>query len=318
MSILQNPIKSAIIGLAVGDALGVPVEFRSRDSLQFSPVTDMGGYGTHHQPPGTWSDDSSMTFCLMESLINGYDLQDMGQKFQDWFYKKYWTPHGQVFDFGNATAAAIKRLREGYAPQTCGGIHEGDNGNGSLMRILPLAFYIHDKPITERFAIVRDVSSITHGHFRSVLSCFIYLELVIDLLHNRDKETAYEQMQKRVNQFISSQDWNPKEVQLFDRILKIDISMLPMEQVSGSGYVLHSLEASIWCLLHETSYEESVLKAVNLGDDTDTTAAITGGLAGLVYGFTEIPSHWIEQLARLHDVLALIARFSNKFPYPPQ
>ncbi|MGB0522447.1 MAG: ADP-ribosylglycohydrolase family protein [Flammeovirgaceae bacterium] len=310
MSILQSTIKGAIFGLAVGDALGVPVEFRSRESLKASPVTEMGGYGTHNQPPGTWSDDSSMTFCLMESLCNGYDLKDLGHKFQEWLYHAYWTPHGEVFDHGNATAAAIKNLRRGIEPIHCGGMEEDSNGNGSLMRILPLAFYVRNHSIAERFQLTKEVSSVTHAHFRSVLGCFIYIELALALMKGKSAEVAYHNMRVTVNAFIQQQDWNQQEVNVYNRVLVQDISSLPEDAISGSGYVLHALEASIWCLLTADTYQDTVLKAVNLGEDTDTTAAIAGGIAGILYGYEAIPAFWIAQLARMEDIQDLIDRFA--------
>lgn len=135
-------IHSSIFGLVVGDALGVPVEFKKRDFLKRFPVTDMQAYGVHDQPLGTWSDDSSLTFCLAESLCSGYNLDHIAQKFLQWFNAEIWTPHGKVFDIGIATAEAIKMIKHGADPILCGGASEMDNGNGSLMRILPLLFYL--------------------------------------------------------------------------------------------------------------------------------------------------------------------------------
>lgn len=134
----------------------------------------MPAYGTDQQPPGTWSDDSSLAFCLAESLCHGYDLADLARRFIDWREKAYWTAHGRVFDIGIATSQAIGRLRSGTLPTQAGGRSEEDNGNGSLMRILPLITYLAGKPIAERYRIVADASSLTHAHVRSMLSCFIY------------------------------------------------------------------------------------------------------------------------------------------------
>src|SRR5690606_4718605 len=155
-------IKSALFGVAVGDALGVPVEFNSRQTISKNPVTDMIGYGTYNLPAGTWSDDSSLTFCLAEALTKGFDLNTIGQNFVKWTNENYWTPHGHVFDIGIATSQAILRLAKGEKPELAGGFDETDNGNGSLMRILPLLFNLLDKPIQERYDITKKVSSITH------------------------------------------------------------------------------------------------------------------------------------------------------------
>ena len=161
--------KDVLFGVAVGDALGVPVEFRSRESIAQKPVTDMIGFGTHDQPPGTWSDDSSLTFCLADVLADKYDLQNIANSFVNWLYDELWTARGEVFDVGIATRAAIERVLRKTRPDLAGGFDESSNGNGSLMRILPLLFYIKDKPVDERFTITKAVSSITHGHVRSAL-----------------------------------------------------------------------------------------------------------------------------------------------------
>jgi ADP-ribosyl-[dinitrogen reductase] hydrolase len=167
--------KDVLFGVAVGDALGVPVEFKSRQTLQQNPVTDMIGYGTYNLPPGTWSDDSSLTFCLTEALTQDFNLNTIAQNFVKWRNESYWTPHGEVFDIGIATDQAIRRLITGTKPELAGGFEVHDNGNGSLMRILPLVFYIKDKEINERYQITKQVSSITHAHIRSVIACFYYL-----------------------------------------------------------------------------------------------------------------------------------------------
>jgi ADP-ribosylglycohydrolase len=124
-------------------------------------------------PAGTWSDDSSLAFCLTEALTQEFNLNTIGQNFVKWYHENYWTPHGNVFDIGIATRQAISRLAKGESPELAGGFDESDNGNGSLMRILPLLFYLLDKPINERYDITKKVSSITHGHIRSVTACLI-------------------------------------------------------------------------------------------------------------------------------------------------
>jgi ADP-ribosyl-[dinitrogen reductase] hydrolase len=319
---IQKPIHSALFGVAIGDALGVPVEFKRRGYLTENPVTEMFGYGTHNQPAGTWSDDSSLTFCLAEMLINGYDLRRLATNFIAWYENDYWTAHHNVFDVGITTSQAIQFLKRGTDPTLAGGRSEEENGNGSLMRILPLVFYIKNMSIEKRYQITKDVSSLTHAHIRSVIGCFIYLEMAVQLLENNDKWIAYENTIKTVNEFL---DTNPicsqAEIDKFYRILQNPIGNYEIRpihenfeaEIQSSGYVLHSLEASFWCLLTTNSYKEAVLKAVNLGEDTDTTGAITGGLAGLLYGFDSIPKEWIEVLARKDDIDDLCNRFERKY-----
>lgn len=318
---MKNTVKAGIFGVCIGDALGVPVEFRSREQLRRSPVTTMRAFGTHHQPIGTWSDDSSLTLCLADSLCKGYDLEDIALKFLQWYNEEVWTPHGRVFDIGIATSQAIHRISKGTSPTLCGGTSEFDNGNGSLMRILPLLFYIKDFPIEKRFDITKDVSRITHGHIRSALACFIYLEFALEILNKKEKWEAYKAMQKKVREFL---DNNPicsqEEMDKFHRILELKVGeydlaplhTLKEEEISSSGYVLSSLEASMWCFLNTESYSEAVLKAVNLGEDTDTTGAITGGIAGIYYGFENIPEEWVEVLARKKDIEKLCEKLDEK------
>jgi len=305
-------IKSALFGVAVGDALGVPVEFNSRQTISKNPVTDMIGYGTYDLPAGTWSDDSSLTFCLTEALTQDFDLNVIGQNFVKWKHENYWTPHGHVFDIGIATSQAISRLAKGAKPELAGGFDETDNGNGSLMRILPLLFYLLDKPINERYDITKKVSSITHGHIRSVIACFYYLEFALQLFSGKDKFETYKDLQTEITNYLTSHSINSTEIALFDRLLKDDIYKLAEEEIQSSGYVLHTLEASIWCLLTTKNYKEAVLKAVNLGSDTDTTGAVTGGLAGLLYGLDKIPKNWLQRIARHEDIENLAERLSDK------
>ncbi|MFC7348659.1 ADP-ribosylglycohydrolase family protein [Chryseobacterium zhengzhouense] len=318
---MENAIKSGIFGVCIGDALGVPVEFRTRDELKRSPVTKMRALGTHRQPAGTWSDDSSLMLCLAESLCKEYNLEDIATKFLQWYNEEIWTPHGRVFDIGIATSQAIRRISKGTSPTLCGGTSEFDNGNGSLMRILPLLFYIKDLPIEQRFDKVKEVSSITHGHIRSILACFIYLELALEILNKKEKWEAYKAMQKTVREFL---DHNPicsqNEMDKFHRVLELKVGeydlaplhTLKEEEINSSGYVLHSLEASLWCFLNSESYAEAVLKAVNLGEDTDTTGAITGGIAGIYYAFENIPEEWINVLVRKNDIENLCIKLETQ------
>jgi len=308
----SEEIKSALFGIAVGDALGVPVEFNNRQAISKNPVTDMIGYGTYNLPAGTWSDDSSLTFCLAEALVKEFDLNVIGQNFVKWYHENYWTPHGNVFDIGIATRQAISRLAKGEKPELAGGFDESDNGNGSLMRILPLLFNLLDKPINERYNITKQVSSITHGHIRSVMACFYYLEFAKQIFEGKDKFEIYKNLQIEVSNHLTNLAINPKEIALLDRLLKSEIHKLDEDEIQSSGYVLHTLEASIWCLLTTDNYKEAVLKAVNLGSDTDTTGAVTGGLAGLLYGLDNIPINWINQIAKKDDIENLAERLADK------
>ena len=306
-----NTCLDILLGVSVGDALGVPVEFNSRQEIAQNPVMDMIGFGTHNKPAGTFSDDSSLTFCLAEAITSGFDLNKIADNFIKWRYGNYWTATNEVFDIGITTQHAIDRLVKGVRPDLAGDFEVYSNGNGSLMRILPLLIYINNKPIAQRYQITRDVSSITHGHIRSSIACFYYLEFALGLVRGTDKYRIYKSLQWTIPQFLDSISINPAEKNIFTRLLNDEIYMIDDKQIRSSGYVVHTLEASIWCLLTTENYKDAVLKAVNLGEDTDTTGAVTGGLAALLYGYKTIPQHWLDQLAGKTEIEDLAVRMSN-------
>ena len=302
---MHNHLQTILIGTAVGDALGVPVEFGPRSVLKANPVTDMREYGTHKQPKGTWSDDTSLMLCLAESMREGLDINTLAQKFIAWKNDNLWTPHGWVFDIGIGTRIAIERLENGTTPELAGGFDERDNGNGSLMRILPLVLHIKDLDIEERYEWTKKISSITHAHVRSVMACFYYLEFAKKNIEGKDKFQAYNELQSELTQYFEQRKINPIEINKFHRLLIEDISKVDEDNIKSSGYVIDTLEAAIWCILTTNNYKDAVLKAVNLGHDTDTTGAVTGGLAVLIYGLDNIPNEWINTLARKDDIMNL-------------
>lgn len=307
---LKN-IESCFLGLAIGDSLGVPVEFSSRASLKSDPVTTMVGFGCWNQPRGTWSDDSSLTFCLAEQLINGYDLKQIGNSFVKWMNDGYWGAHHQVFDIGGTTRIALQRLANGEDPLYSGELDADSNGNGSLMRIVPASIYFSrekDEVLIER---MREISGVTHRHFRSVFSCFIFSKFISSLLQGKEKREAYLYLMKEITNYIQSNNFNPDEIHLFNRLLTGSLMDEPEDRIQSSGYVLHTLEASVWCFLTTENYKDAVLKAVNLGGDTDTTGCVTGAIAGLYYGKESIPQDWQEAIARKEDIIQLSKNFQK-------
>jgi ADP-ribosyl-[dinitrogen reductase] hydrolase len=304
---LHDKVLAGLLGFSIGDALGVPVEFKARG--QFPKVTGMTGYGTHHQPPGTWSDDSSMTFCLVENLIDGYDLEELKQLFCNWYYYGHWTHNDKLpFDIGQSTSKALSRIKAGVAERESGAKDEKSNGNGSLMRVLPLAFYLRNTDDKTKFNMIEEVSGITHAHIRSKIACSIYVEMAIHLIKGNTPQAAYKNSTTKVFTYYSDRGYK-EEIHHFHRIIHHDISSYSIEQIKSSGYVVDTLEASLWSFLNSRSYEEAVLLAVNLGEDTDTIGAITGGLAGIYYGTKAIPRKWIKTLARKNDIIQLADHF---------
>ena len=210
---MDNTIKAGIFGVCVGDALGVPVEFKTRETLKTFPVENMREFGSWNQPKGTWSDDSSLTLCIADELTKGYDLEKIGQSFVKWVKYGHWTAHGRLFDIGGTTRHSVARLIKGESAKFSGNIFEEDNGNGSLMRTLPLAFYLKDEENIEKlYQTVKEVSAITHGHFRSVFACFVYVIFAIELIKGKDKKQGYHHTQEVVLQFAEIQGFNPKEI----------------------------------------------------------------------------------------------------------
>jgi len=301
---MRNHVVDAVMGLCVADALGVPVEFNSRKSLKAKPVKDMRGFGTYNQPAGTWSDDTSMTLCLVDSLSDGLNFQDIMSKFKAWLIDNDYTPHGEVFDVGIATRQAIKKFISGIEPLNCGGTSERDNGNGSLMRILPLLFYLQSlygtdfQEEVEAFEIIHNVSALTHAHKRSQIACGIYLSVASMLIGNMDLRIAVDLGIYKAVEYYKQKSEFLTEINHFNRLTEEGFCNLCENDIKSTGYVVDTLEAAIWCLIHSKSYKECVLMAVNLGDDTDTVAAVVGGLAGLYYGYENIHKEWVLQIAK--------------------
>ncbi len=298
-------------GAVVGDALGVPVEFKGRDARKGDPVTDMRGYGTFSLPPGSWSDDSSLMLCTAQGLLDGFDTERIGDLFVNWFTAGLWTPHGQAFDVGRGTWQAISRMQLGTPAESAGGREESNNGNGSLMRILPVAFYSATMGDEEALRLAHRASAVTHGHPRSVIACGVYCLIVAALLDGMTPREAYLLTMEKAGRLYSGPSFS-EELVHFSRLLSGDIDALSEAAIESDGYVVHTLEASLWCLLTTDSYGSAVLKAVNLGWDTDTTAIVTGGLAGTHYGLEAVPRQWRDTLARKQEIEALFERFVDE------
>ncbi|MFO1512382.1 MAG: ADP-ribosylglycohydrolase family protein [Verrucomicrobiota bacterium] len=309
----RERILGGLWGSLVGDTLGVPVEFKDRATVQADPIKDMCGFGTHHQPRGTWSDDSSMLLCTADSLVNHeFSLEDMGARFVRWMRDGLWTAHGDVFDMGGTTSTALMRIANGMPADQAGGRHEDSNGNGSLMRILPAVLRFAGTPLELFSGRLEQASAITHGHARSKMACVFYGLVARQLLLGGQRQAALEAARVEFNGHYE----RAPEFNRFKHILNDDLTSLPEGEVVSTGYVLHTLHASLWCLLTTSSFEDCVLKAVNLGGDTDTTGCVAGGLAGVHYGFGAIPEKWIQALARHDEVEALFNRFVEIIPSP--
>ena len=299
--IKEETIKASILGFAIADAIGVPVEFVSRYELKISPVTKMREGGIWNQPIGTWSDDTSMTIATMESIsrLQKIDYTDIMTNFARWYTKGEFTANDYCFDTGIATRQAINNFIDGIPELNCGLIGERNNGNGSLMRILPIAFYLFNHYGNsfgdEAMNIVHNVSSLTHG---SLIACGIYCLIAAELLSGQDITSAVKIGLSKAKAYYEGLPILDDELKYYSRLFDDNFADLSEEEIKSSGYVVHTLEAVIWCLLNTNDYKSLVLKAVNLGDDTDTVAAIAGGLASIIYGLEDIPFEWLEVLKK--------------------
>jgi len=302
---IEERIYSTIIGGAIGDALGVPVEFEPRDTFE---VYDMIGHGTYNQPKGTWSDDTSLTLCLMENLIEGGDDKALMEKFFEYLEHGYLTPHGKCFDIGGTTVRAINAFKKGVK---CGQSGENDNGNGSLMRIAPVVFLnIKDDNFDSRLNKVEHYSGITHAHPRSILGCFIYTEYLRQLYLEKEKFEALKIIIELCNKNLINTIYQI-ELSEYSRILSGEIGNCKRDAIRSGGYVVNTLEAALWCFLKNDNFSNTVLEAVNLGDDTDTTGIVAGSIAGMYYGLHEIPDDWINGLVRIDDIKEMCRKFAD-------
>lgn len=268
-----NRLRSAVYGIAIGDALGLPVQFLPRDS--YPEVTEMIKSEKLPWPAGTWSDDTSLTLATVDSLLTceGVDIPDMRARFMDWMDNGAYTQDGEAFDQGFTTVHALTH--------GCGCTNEQSNGNGSLMRILPLAFVknLSDEQIAQ-------VSGITHAHPLSVEACQVYIHAAQLILDGFSLSEAIETACLASETFAGL----------------VDIGQCSRSEIRSTGYVKDSLEAAVWCLLTTNNFRDALVKAVNLGEDTDTIGAITGGLAGIAYGMESIPEPWMNAL-RKKDII---------------
>ena len=307
----MSKVVDAIIGHAVGDAMGVPTEFCMREKLLNNPVTNMIGYGSHPVPEGTWSDDTSMSIATIDSIINNHgeiNLKDIMMNFYYWLKEGKFTPHGEVFDAGRTCIKAVINFSKGVSVDKCGLDDIYSNGNGSLMRIYPIAIYSHYKHLNNKeiMKLTNEVSSLTHAHDVSKLGCYIYVRYLIYLLSGDSKEEAYQKIQD-----IDYSSYDIDVVKMYSRILDNNIKNLEIDEIKSSGYIIDTLEASFWILLNSKDYKEAIIASTNIGNDTDTIGAVTGAMAGIVYGANSIPSEWSDKLVKKDYLINLANSFEK-------
>ena len=299
---------NGIMGVVVGDALGCPVQFESRDEVARHPVTGMRGYGTFNLPEGSWTDDSSLTIALLESIrrVGEIDLDDIMGNFMKWLYDGEFTPYGESYDIGRGTMQAINRYKKNRKAKKCGGDEEWNNGNGSLMRIMPACLYCSVMESSGMYSdrdaidVIHSVGGLTHAHIRSNIACGLYFFMAKYILFREG--SLQERIQEGLTQgfaFYESYLADKENLHYYDRLKDLEaFKSLPADKIKSTGYVVDALEAAVWSLITTDSFDQALLKAVNLGDDTDTVGAIAGGLAGLYYGYDSIPEDWLSAIKR--------------------
>lgn len=306
----MSKIVDSIIGHAIGDAMGMPTEFCIRDHLLSSPVVDMIGSKKVGQPAGSWTDDTSMEIATIESIIsnNGFNYSDIMSRWCDWLNKGMYTPNGEVFDVGRTCLRACRNFMNGIEPTKCGLSDENSNGNGSLMRILPVAIYsyINNLSNEELVNLVNDVSSLTHGHNISKLACYMYVKFVIRLFNGMSKEECYEHL--KTDDYSMYDNYS---ISKYDRLIKEDITKLKIDDIKSSGYVVDTWECVLWILLKSKSFKETIIATTNIGQDTDTIGAIAGSMAGIIYGMDETPKQWLDTLIKKDYLINIANKLEN-------
>jgi len=279
---LEDRYIGAMVGLAVGDAIGTSVEFLARG--KFAPLTDMIGGGVFHLRAGQWTDDTSMALCLAMSLIeNGkHNPEDQMSRYLRWWKEGYLSSTGRCFDIGTTTSAALHRYASTGEPYS-GSQNERASGNGSLMRLAPAVLFAYPD-IDEVLNLAMDTSRTTHASLKCIESCQLMADIMVSILDGLPK-----------TEILPSLEFQPENLDIIG-IAAGEFLQKTRDEIRGSGYCVESLEAALWCFFKANSFDEAVLMAANLGDDADTTAAITGQLAGAYYGIQGIRKEWVDKL----------------------
>jgi len=321
----NQKISEAILGLAVGDAVGVPVEFVQPHILKEHPITEMFGGGSHNQPIGTWSDDTSMTLALIDALSKSGDAPDYTlamKNFEEWIMKANFTAGEETFDVGRTCLKAIGHFsRDGMKPIDCGPKSEFASGNGALMRILPALFWC-ERYYGEDFIenpkareVIHDLTSLTHGHERCLIASGIYLSVAEEILKGKEKSEAVKCGMKKAKAVYENEERFSLHFGVYDNLYALNLNDPDNESIQSSGYVVDTIEAALWAFSCTESFKDCIIKAINLGHDTDTVAAIAGGLAGMYYGIggeEGIPLSWLSNLKKMDYIALLCSSFAEK------
>lgn len=307
--ISQNTTKGLLLGLAAGDALGVPVKGKTKEEIGKNPVTNFFDSREQPIPAGTWTAGSALSFCLAEAILENASLDTIAENFLLWEKENYWTAIGKKLYADEKVLSAVQKIERGEHPKATGDEHSvSTSGAGALMRISPLVFFLLNKPVHKRFEIVKQVTAITHSDSISIIGCFYYLEFLLELLEGKDKYKIYLDLQEKLPVFLKSVFIKNEEITAFSSLLEGKIYNRKESEMSSSSEIIDCLNASLWSFLNTHNFKEATLKAVNLGNDTNTVGAVTGALAGTCYGSKNIPSPWLHALARKDEIEDLAIR----------
>lgn len=293
---LRDRASGALLGLAVGDAVGTTLEFQPRGT--FKPISDMVGGGPFHLKPGQWTDDTSMALCLAESLIEcrAFDAEDQMRRYVQWWKHGHLSSTGRCFDIGNATVAALNRFLRTGDPMA-GDTNPNSAGNGCLMRLAPVVI-CHSQDAEKAVGASVAQAQTTHGADECLQASAVFGEFLWRALNGYSKAQILAQPEHAPN----------LSAKLSAIVNGASYARKPRNAIKGSGYVVESLEAALWAFWSTENYRECILAAANLGDDADTTAAIAGQLAGAFYGRSGIPDDW---LGKLHEGVTIHAMAIN-------
>ncbi len=297
--------RGALIGLAVGDALGAPVEFQPPQS--FMPVTDFNWGGPFGLEPGQWTDDTSMALALADSMAQSdWDLDDQLRRYLSWYQTGEYSVTGQCFDIGFTTAAALRRFQQVQDARRSGDPAEHSSGNGSIMRLAPVAIRYADlfpDSIDKLAGLAAESSLTTHASPQCLSACRYMALLLVGLIHGIDRRELLDPAWPPLQRLRESEPLH-REIEM---IVSGSYRDKQPPEIQGSGYVIQCLEAALWAFHDATDFREAVLRAVNLGDDADTTGAVCGQLAGACWGESGIPSTWLQRLGRFDLIESALA-----------
>ena len=308
---MEKIFENALLGFAIGDAFGLPYEFLDREKVRkISGDAIMSG-GFHNMPAGTWSDDTSLVIATIDSLISvsSINYDDIMKKFSEWLTQSKYTPFGKCFGVGNTTNNAINRYIKGVIALNCGGKDFYDNGNGSLMRILPISLYciFNNYSLEQQAQIINNISSLTHAHEISKMGCLIYTEFLKEIIISKNKSLAL----KKICNVDYAKFYSESTIQCYKKLLSLNFENINDQKINQSGYVVDTLEAVIYSIFRGTDYKNTILTSVNLGYDTDTVSALAGAIAGIIYGENDIPEDWIIELQKEEYLRSVAKNFSD-------